>query len=96
MLLQQRLEHAQDRPELAVVDPDHDRQPGVGAPALGPAAGDVGEVLDVEADQDALLLARQRQQRLVGPPIQLALLVGGADVVAASPRRGSAIRAPET
>jgi len=64
-----------------VVDPDHDRQAGVRPACLGPATGDVGKVLDVEADQGAPFCRRQRQQRLVVPAVQLAFLVDRADLV---------------
>jgi hypothetical protein len=80
-LCEQLLEGSEDRPELAVVDPDDDRQAGMAPRRLRPAAGDVGEVLDVEGDQDAFLDGGQRQQRLVIPAVQVTLLVDRADVV---------------
>lgn len=83
-LLEQALKDAQDRPELAVVDPNDDRAAGMIAPGLGPAPHDLGEVLDVEGDQDALFIARQGQERLIGPTVELTLLIGGENVVAAT------------
>jgi hypothetical protein len=84
---QRALDRAQDDAELAVIDADHDRQSGVPLPALRPAPGDAREVLDVEGDHDPALAARQSQQILVGPAVQLALLVRGKDVVAGLAQR---------
>src|SRR4029077_3044473 len=42
-LSEEGIHGAKDRPELAVVDADHNRAAGVGATALSPAAGDVGK-----------------------------------------------------
>lgn len=75
------LERRDDGAELAVVDADEDGAAGVGAAGLGPAAGDDGEVLDVEGDEDPCFGGGEGEQLLVAVPVELALVVGGADVV---------------
>ncbi len=71
----------QDRAELAVVDAHHDRAASVGPARLGPAPRNHGKVLDIERDEHSLFFCRQRQQLFVSAAVQLALLVGGPDVV---------------
>ena len=71
----------EDQAELAVVDADHDRAARVGTSCLSPAACDHGEVLDVERDEDPSFGRSDRQQFLVGEPIELALFVRGPNVV---------------
>ncbi|MCL6091554.1 MAG: hypothetical protein M1435_01170, partial [Actinobacteria bacterium] len=66
-----------------MVDPDNDGKASVGPVLLGPAAGKVREVGDVEHHHDPAVTGGKFEQRLIGHAIEVSFFVGGADVVAA-------------
>jgi hypothetical protein len=87
---------AEDGAERAVVDTDDDDQSGMRSVGLGPAAGDVREVGDVEGHHDPVLVRSHFQPRLVRGAVELALLVSGAHVVVSSAQsRGDSTRATD-
>jgi hypothetical protein len=71
-----------------VVDPDNDRQAGVGPAFLGPAAGKAREVGDVERHHDPAVTGGKFKERLIGHAIEIPFLVSSAHVVAAFAKRG--------
>ena len=75
------LDHAEDESELGVIDADDQQAAGV-RPSRGcPFGRDPGEVRDVAGDHDPSLFGGEREQSLVIPTVELALLVGRADIM---------------
>jgi hypothetical protein len=71
----------EDHAELTVVDTDYDGTAGMVTSGLRPASHDHGKVLDIERDEDSRFRGGERKQLLVGDAIELALFVGGPNVV---------------
>ena len=71
-----------------MVDPDNDGNASVGPVLLGPEAGKVRKVGDVERHHDPAVTGGKFEQRLIGHAIEVTLFVGGADVVAALAKSG--------
>ena len=83
------VDHAEDQPELGMVD-SHDDQTACVVPArAGPLADDPREVADVEGDHDATLARGELEQRFVVPAVERALLVGCSNVVSLLSQRAS-------
>ena len=74
-------DQAQDEAELCVVDADDQQAAGVRSARCCPFGRDPCEVRDVEGDHDPILFGGELEQSLVVPPVELAFLVGGTDVV---------------
>lgn len=89
------LDHAQDQPELSVIDADDQQAPGMVAAARQPLAHQSREVPDVAGDQDPLLAGGEVEQRRVVPAVKRSLLVDGSYVVATLARTRATAR-PET
>jgi hypothetical protein len=59
---------------------DDQQDPRVLGAGGSPFGGEPSEVLDVEGDHDAALGRGELEQALVLPSVEIAFLVGGADV----------------
>jgi hypothetical protein len=75
-------DRADDRAKLAVVYTDHNCASCVMSTSLGPAACDEWEVLDVECDEYSLFLRGEGEQLFVARAVEIALFIGGSDIVA--------------
>lgn len=74
-------DHAQDEAELGVVDADDQQAAGVRCGRGCPFGCDPGEVRDVDGDHNPIFFGGELEESLVVPPVELAFLVGSADVL---------------
>ena len=64
-----------------MIDPVDEDDATVGAAGLRPISEDRREVRDIVRHEDALVRCRELEQLKVGWPLELGLLVEGADIV---------------
>ena len=75
------LDPAQDRVELAMIDPVHEDHPSVRALRGRPLAQDRREVADVVGDEDPLLGGCRREHLFVVEPLERRLLIKRTNLV---------------